>query len=417
MTEFGKMPEEMALEILSRLPPKCLMQFKCVHKSWYTLINNPSFEAMHLASAMHNNSSTCLLLKRSMVKDTNTEEKEVVFSLLNICNDNGTGEHEICCVIEDMTRGQFNGLKVLESAFIVGHCDGIICLADPSNVIVLLNPAIMEFKLIAGEQNVPDKRLNLGFGYDPKSKSYKVVDVYPLVVETYGDEIIIYNPPTIKVYTSGTDSWRQIMTDSLESETTNFCLDSFQIYFKGFCYWTGREQLKEYTSDEYDYDGGNIRQVIISFDPGDEVFQNILIPYSLYDDSCFSWYDIHLMVWNESIALLSLDGDISQAETLGMWVMADFVGMWIKQFTFGKAMGIVTPLQFWNSDEILMFSEEGRIVSYNLDTEKLSDSLDSEDLQAVAYVTSIVGIKQSNILRSRDNSNNIVSQSISYPND
>lgn len=419
------MPEEMALEILSRLPPKSLMRFKCVHESWSILINNPSFVAKHLSDGLHKNVYTRLLLKRLIVKDTNSDEKETVFSLLNIYNyNNDDGEHDINYVLEDMTKGHFMGLKFLESACIIGHCDGIICLADPSFVIVLLNPAIMEFKLITGEKNVPDKRLNLGFGYDAKSKNYKVVDVFPLGVETYGDENIIYNPPTIKVYISGTDSWRQIMTDSLESETTNFCLDSFEIYFKGFCYWTGREQLKEYKSDEYDYDGGNIRQIIISFDMGDEVFHNILIPHCLYDDSCFSWYDIHLMVWNESIALLSLDGDTAQAETLGMWVMVEFGGVecsWIKQFTFGKAMGIVTPLQFLNSDEILMFSEEGRMVSYNLDTEKLNHlpihSLGSEDFLAVAYVTSIVGITGSTVPQSGGNSTNIISESVSHPKD
>lgn len=410
MTEFCQIPQEIALQILSRLLPKSLMRFKCVHKSWCILINNPCFIAKHLSNGMHNNHSTCLLLKRLVAKDTDADEKETLLSLINIGNDNDDDMDNINCVAEDMTNGPFNGLKVLQSAWIVGNCNGIICLADLSYVIMLLNPAIMEFRLVTLKPYVPGENLNLGFGYDTKSKNYKVVHISRLREEIYGDQHLIFNPCTIEVYTVANDSWRQIMTDSLETETTNLYPHDFQIYFKGFCYWTGCEQLKEFISI---YDHGEeeeLRQVIILFDMGEEVFHYILFPDSLYE-SYVCWYGMCLMVWKESIALFGMDHGIIDAESWGLWVMGDVIGVegyWIKQYTFGNAEGIDAPLQFWKGDEILLVSDEGCIVSYNLDTEDLTHlpihKMGSECYEFVAYMTSIVAIIDSNVGHSRDRS-------------
>jgi hypothetical protein len=37
------LPEEMVVKILSWLPPKSLIRFKCVSKRWHALIGNPDF--------------------------------------------------------------------------------------------------------------------------------------------------------------------------------------------------------------------------------------------------------------------------------------------------------------------------------------------------------------------------------------
>lgn len=404
MTEFCKMPEE----ILSRLPPKSLMRFKCAHKSWSTVINNPKFIAKHLSNSMHNNSFTRILFKRSVLKNADTDEKQIVFSFLTFCNDDDDHkEHIVHYVGDDIRKDQFVELTIkdLGSVWIIGHCDGIICLADSSNVI-LWNPAIMEFKILSLEPH-PDQVMNsIGFGCDPKSKEYKVVNIVCPGEEEYGGEHdchLLFNPPMVQVYTLGSDSWREIKTGSLETETTNIWPEYFQMYFKGFCYWRGREQLKEFASfydrNEEEY----IRQLIVSFDTVDEVFHHILFPDSLYE-SFVCWYTMNLLVWNESIALFGVDHGLFSEYSWGLWVMDNIGGVgssWIKQFTFGKAAGIERPLKFWKRDEILMVSDEGRLVSYNLDTEKLKylpiPNMDSDHFEAVAYVDSMVPILGSSI--------------------
>ncbi|EEF35969.1 hypothetical protein RCOM_1028290 [Ricinus communis] len=41
-------PEDIAIDILLRLPVKPLLRFKCVSKTWYSLISDPCFIKSHL---------------------------------------------------------------------------------------------------------------------------------------------------------------------------------------------------------------------------------------------------------------------------------------------------------------------------------------------------------------------------------
>jgi hypothetical protein len=79
---IGKMAEEMA-QILSRLPPKTVMRFKCVHKSWCALVNSLGFVKQHLNS--YNKSSNLILIKRTVLRINDYEV--IVFSFVNLPND------------------------------------------------------------------------------------------------------------------------------------------------------------------------------------------------------------------------------------------------------------------------------------------------------------------------------------------
>ncbi|XP_050384316.1 uncharacterized protein LOC126800927 [Argentina anserina] len=193
------------------------------------------------------------------------------------------------------------------------------------------------------------------------------------------------------------------MTGCLETETTNFWFQDFHMYFNGFCYWNGREQLKEY-HEFYNLGENQLpRPVIISFDMGDEVFHTMLLPDFVYEG--YMWcYVLRLMAWNESVAIFGLDHGITPYESWGLWVMDDSSGVkscWIKQFSLvSEVICMDTPLQFWKSDEILIVSRERRLVSYNLDTEQFKylplNNMDSDNLEAVVYMNSIVSVKGSN---------------------
>ncbi|XP_050384313.1 F-box/kelch-repeat protein At3g23880-like [Argentina anserina] len=398
MTEFSKIPEALTLQILLRLPPKSLMRFKCVHKSWQTLMKDSNFMANHFSTSMHNNvcSTIGVLFKRENFKrpdSTWENESESIISLINISKPDGGDIH---CLVEDVTEGQLIGFEALESAWIIGHCHGIICLRN-DNKVILWNPAIREVKVTS--PYVPDVFLsNLGIGYDPKSNNYKVVHISNGTREHYGDGHILFNRPKVEVYNLGTDSWRQIMTGCLETETTNFWFKDFHMYFNGFCYWNGIEQLKEY-QEYYDHGENQLpKPVIISFDMGDEVFHTMLLPDFVYEG--YMWcYILRLMAWNESVAIFGRDFGITSHESWGLWVMHDSgvgAGCWIKQFSLVTAMGIEKLLQFWKSDEILIVSTERRLVSYNLDTEEFkyltANSMDSDSFEAIVYLNSIVSI-------------------------
>ncbi|KAK7245775.1 hypothetical protein RIF29_40624 [Crotalaria pallida] len=48
---FPTLPYELNTEIISRLPVKILMQFKCINKPWKTLISDPQFARKHLSKS------------------------------------------------------------------------------------------------------------------------------------------------------------------------------------------------------------------------------------------------------------------------------------------------------------------------------------------------------------------------------
>ncbi|KAK7245760.1 hypothetical protein RIF29_40609 [Crotalaria pallida] len=58
---FPTLPYELNTEIISRLPVKILMQFKCINKPWKTLISDPQFARKHLSKV----NSTHLILSFS----------------------------------------------------------------------------------------------------------------------------------------------------------------------------------------------------------------------------------------------------------------------------------------------------------------------------------------------------------------
>ncbi|CAN6724600.1 unnamed protein product [Malus baccata var. baccata] len=135
MTYFCNIPDEIGLEILARLPPKSLMRFKCVRKSWYVLFNNPHFVAEHLRlyNDQPSSSSTCILFKRSVLSTTEFNNEELVFSFLSLRNGKDSDvDHNPNCTVEDLhfphsmglkSRGQFielPGQELGESVSIVG---------------------------------------------------------------------------------------------------------------------------------------------------------------------------------------------------------------------------------------------------------------------------------------------------------
>ncbi|XP_062021129.1 F-box/kelch-repeat protein At3g23880-like [Rosa rugosa] len=445
-------------KILSLLPPKTLMRFKLVSKRWYALISNPRFVDKHLSNfnSMHNNPSTSVFIKRLVVNE-DTKESETVFSLLSFsnCSDddsNDGGEPASFLLgVEDMeipfpmTSLDTNRGESLE---IVGHCNGIICLSiSRSTKVFLWNPAIRELKLLPPEPYLPHWTRTCStaadypkdvvtmpffsddpvFGYDPLLQDYKVVEIG--FQGAYREEDnYVFHPPLAAVYTRGTNSWREISTDSLETETTNLWPGNFQMFFNGMCYWLGREQLKEgsiydYMEEEY------VRKLIISFDMSREVFHDILLPYELINPPCIT-------VWKESIALFNLRdsddadssnllpysdaSDAAKFECLDIWVMDGFAGVgysWTKHLTLelrehpSQSISSLwwdqTTLVMWNH-ELLMVSPNRSIVCYNLSSRRLkylpiqSGSKDREAVAAV-YLNSIVSVVGDKKLQSREN--------------
>lgn len=69
----------------------------------------------------------------------------------------------------------------------------------------------------------------MGFGYDPNSKNYIVLKFLSAEKEEYSFDHHVVYPPKATAYSMGTDSWREMKTNCLETETTNFLPQAFEM--------------------------------------------------------------------------------------------------------------------------------------------------------------------------------------------
>ncbi|PRQ42296.1 putative F-box domain-containing protein [Rosa chinensis] len=409
MANFSKLysSEDLVEQILSGLPPKSLMRFKCVCDLWCNLIKSPSFVAKHLSGSMRA-SSMPVLFKRPVPRDKENnimDEKGVenddddvgtLLWSLNLCNEDDN-DYLLSTVLEELNVPLPAPLKLKHSSdlTIAGHCDGIICLKLFTGNVILCNPAMKEFKLLPKSflllcnddfddlwslsYELRYYTEQLGFGYDPEGKDYKVL------------RFVIYDESCYwfkaEVYTMDSNSWREIKTEYNNIiQFVNWSSDQ-PIYFNGICYW----QVS-----------GSRGEFILSFDMGNELFHEILNPD--LPDKCGV---VRLAVWKEFISLFTYQEEIVVPPSYDMWVMMDDLGdgkgSWTKYFTIGPVEGDKWPLLFWKGDQLLMESNDGQIVLYNIGTQILKylpihfirDLYYSQEL---VYVNSIVSINGGNVL-------------------
>ncbi|CAN6540766.1 unnamed protein product [Malus baccata var. baccata] len=422
-----KMGQDMLVKILLTLPPKTLMRFKCVSKWWFALINNPGFRQHEEEEEEEEEENP------KCNSTTKKEETPEVLSILGFCkdDDNTDDEHSNSCSlvgVQDIIIPQsfIQKIGVPEQPFcILGHCNGIVLLSSDSSL-VLCNPGIGEFNRIPDEPCLPlwpldlpddhdgqehmETGFHIGFGYDPVSNECKVVTFTTYFQEVDEDCRTFLSRHRAVVYTTGCDFWEELNTDSLETETTLFWPEYFQMPFKGMCYWLGYEQDKElFPFDAVEHRFRANGGLIISFDTSREVFHGIPFPSELQPLNRSDHLYTKLTVWNESVAFFALGvNDRRYPEPYEMWVMDDdFKGAWTKHFTIEGTDDQIrrsSPVVLWG-DECLMVDSDGHVVFFNLCTKKLKHtSIETVDNNIVVYVNSIVSVMgRSHKLKSIEN--------------
>ncbi|MFQ6632338.1 hypothetical protein Gotur_008664 [Gossypium turneri] len=186
-------PQEIIFEILSNLPVKSLLRFRCVSKSWKSLIADNFFIKKHL--------------KRTQ-NDPEFSKKRVFINIEDIAPGIQPGSTIKSCsltlksIFEDpnvnTTEIEYPSKNESHSDWIVGSCNGLVCITIRENTVLLLNPTLRVSK------RLPDigfkKRRGYtvyGFGFDASVDDYKVVGVF-----SYRS--------IVKVYSLRTNCWRRI---------------------------------------------------------------------------------------------------------------------------------------------------------------------------------------------------------------
>ncbi|XP_042028281.1 F-box protein CPR1-like isoform X1 [Salvia splendens] len=231
------LPEEIVREIIGCLPPKALLRFRSVSRSWRSLIDSKQFIQLHLHNSLRSNTNLTLLVDSS----------------------------RFYCVDLD----SFNQLQVgdarIEPFSVKGSSNGLVLLTPTSGDIFLWNPAIRKQLKLAAQPPIPHRFFRFDYvqaifalGYDSKHDDYKVVSVNQAVTGRDGNTFATETT----IYSLKSNSWKKAKDFPylLPRHTSRW-----GIYLNGALHTVAKH-------------GDNPEMVIMAFDLGKEEHREIPLP-------------------------------------------------------------------------------------------------------------------------------------------
>uniref|UniRef100_A0A803KZU7 F-box domain-containing protein n=2 Tax=Chenopodium quinoa TaxID=63459 RepID=A0A803KZU7_CHEQI len=362
--KLDHLPENLIVEILSRLPVKDLLQFKSVCKSWCSIISSPAFASKHLKNYYYSNNDTgrsCLLVQFPIPY----------------------AEHEVYELLVDETprvlADEVLAYMPKSNSYVCGPCDGIYymfhcCRRERA----LWNPAINEFRPLPTIISRPDLPANLtyenyevyGFGLDPITRDYKVVVVKGYWNTLNEEDSYLNDPISVLVYSLRTNLWKYC--GDLR-RPYNLEVNTCYIYVNGCCYWFGSYDSRD--------------EVIISFDLAIDTFKEMDVPdYAQPSSKCLGMYD-------DSLAFMSLH---ESEKNFDVWTLKE--GRWTKKLSVGPFPDVWRPLGHSMDNKLLLQCHDGGLGLLDPDTQEIKDLAFQHTwcAGAFAYMESLVSIKDKN---------------------
>ncbi|KAL7109191.1 hypothetical protein ACP275_06G159700 [Erythranthe tilingii] len=222
---MAEIPEEIIIEILPKLPVKSLLRFKCVSKSWRSLISSKHMVKAHLKESTENKTfphhsivsatwgpSTCAV-KSCPLYALLTERTALASPLIN---------HPTARII-----GESN---------ISASCNGLICIMIGPYRFSLWNPATRESKdlphfLTGVERSLFTYVRRYGFAFAEINGDYKVFALFHVHDVTCKFFIVG------KVYSLNSDSWGGTMTYSNGSPSFDDTFHKLGTFASGKPHW------------------------------------------------------------------------------------------------------------------------------------------------------------------------------------
>ncbi|WOH13539.1 hypothetical protein DCAR_0833049 [Daucus carota subsp. sativus] len=353
------LPEELIFEILQWLPVISLLQFRSVSKPWLSLISSIDFIKAHMLKS---------------VKDPEFKHHGVILS--------STNPHFNIkrCDVYGLLNGHVGEAVDLDypmknphnSVWIVGSCNGLVCLAIEEDSLFMWNPATRKSRRLRNS----DMNLRFGcyivygFGYDESEDDYKVVGIFCVFrnVGTYETEV--------KIYSSKTDVWRRI-----EDFPFGIPLDDSGKFANGALHWAASRDIRSDLPESW---------IIVSLDVKREKYGKVVQPK--YGDGA---YNLTLGVLDKCLCVLCN----YQSIRADVWVMKDYgvKESWTKLVTI-PYVGEPSVFQYSvplcvteNGDVLVEF--ESQILLYNSKSNVFKD-LEITNfggcLEADTYIESLV---------------------------
>ncbi|KAK1437276.1 hypothetical protein QVD17_03066 [Tagetes erecta] len=299
--------EELVVEIFTRLPPKTLLRFRSVSKALYARISSPDFIRLH--TLRFRSPKKFIIIHKHKLKDNEANYKSMLYTIHS--------ERQI---------SSYAGITPLTypfytSSLIVGSCNGIICVYDPSlqrgDAIYLWNPTIKrQYKVL----HLPSCRpcFTHGFGFDPVVQDYKIVRIG--ITHTF-------------VYTLKTATWRTIAPPM----TRPCYVNQSKCIFNGALHWV----VRAFRGYEY----------ILRFDLSSEVFSTIELCEP-------SWKNKEVTIVKGCLAVLSKNDD----DDWYIWVRNNDTVSWSLAFKLNSperlTFGDVPFVYYYYPEIIITLSHE-----------------------------------------------------------
>ncbi|CAA2979071.1 F-box At3g07870-like [Olea europaea subsp. europaea] len=365
LNRLSCLPHDIALDILSRLPIKSVIQFRFSCRSWNFLSRDLQLVDMHMSRAL-----ICQRLCLIFHSDYPIRNQ------LHFVEFSDVDDNEIVRKIDTpfaVSMPEFN---------VIGSCNGLLCLIDSlfSDSIYIYNPFTRDYKLLPKFVEFENQIVIFGFGFHPITKRYKVIKIvyYPSV---YNLEIprhvrrfthMSSRRSDVQIYNLGTDKWRSIGQAPYRLEKRS----SLGVLVSGKLHWMSH----------WGKYNGRRNRIIVSFDLSDDSFQEIPGPNT---GNLRSLMNCHVAVLGGCLcAVLPSYGGNGGHD---IWVMKEYgvKESWVKEFTLGvysprfirpdmqksyqiwrKFLGgrLVRIVCLLKSGDILVEYRGGTLVSYNPDS-------------------------------------------------
>ncbi|KAL4607522.1 hypothetical protein ACB092_09G180800, partial [Castanea dentata] len=270
-----RLPDDLVYEILTLLPAKSLIRFRCVSKSWYCTITHRNFIMAH--------------------DRTLTETSRF---------------HAPCCFgVAGCCRGMFYFVHEAEYR-----------VEKENNRMYFWNPSIRKSKKVQLTPSTILDAVVYGLAYHYQNNDYKILRIIFDPIFHQGN--LKPKPAEAEIYTLSTDCWRRVVI-SVESSSRSKPIESVHyerkgdpgfVFFNGALHCIARSQHRN--------------KFIMYFDVNDERFREILLPQN-YLDGIFP-YSQHLAVFKGLLALIVIE---KKSKICHIWMMKEYgvAESWIKK--------------------------------------------------------------------------------------
>ncbi|KAG5596583.1 hypothetical protein H5410_037815 [Solanum commersonii] len=376
---IARLPEEIALDIVSRLPISSLIQFRFVSQTWNMLTRDSRLVDMHLSRALKIN--PCLIFKTY-----HPQKEQLFFVELSDCHDDEHTLREIQIPFST-SMGKFR---------LVDSCSGLLCLSGvyDHEEAYIYNPFTREHKKLPNCNELDVNEVVYGFGFHPTTNEYKVIKIcyYPHVyyVPWCFHKSVKYDYPLSEVhlFSLKSNTWRNL------EELPYKLHHSPGVLVDGRLHWVTRFNF-------------HLDCLIVAFDLSNDTFQEVPRPD----------FTVNLLHWGYHLAALRgcLSACLfsSNGENLEIWVMEEYnkIDSWVHKFNIGDSsivsqdlpescdiwrtnlqMGTITVMCLLNNGDILLDCQGGILIAYSTDKKMLkiiSLSGMPESCKTIAHVGSL----------------------------